>query len=290
MVRKAKAGKLAKEAGIARDTTAIDALHRLLREGASAYDARRDLILTDDDPEHVHQARVGLRRMRSLMRGFSGMLTPKIAKHLAALLARKFHQLGPLRDADVHAMALEGLPGAEAALQDAADLRQQLRTELQDERGLSLKAEIGTELYQTSTATRGARRTRMAQAPVGIMASRALQMTWTELLAFGPDLDALSPDERHDFRKRAKDMRYLTDFFRGLYDGDQKPMLKRMARMQDALGLMNDLETMRAAQDQPDALPLPENAEDIEAKAHKSAQKAWTKLRGMAPWWSEVPL
>lgn len=290
MSGKPKATKMAKSAGLVSRTTGLDALRRLLREGAAAYDARRASILTSDDPEHVHQARVALRRLRSLVRGFSDMLTGRTAGKLSDLLADRFRMLGPLRDADVHAEALTGSDEAEAAAAEAARLRADIREALADDKSLSLKMEIEVLLHETTSAVRGARRQRLATAPVGVMASRALQTAWTELLAFGPDLRTLSPGDLHSFRKRAKDMRYLSEFFGTLFEDDRKPMLKKMSEMQDALGIVNDIANMRAAQADENAPALPQDADRIEAEALKAGQKAWKKLRATAPWWSAPPL
>lgn len=275
-----KAEKLAKSAGLRTDTNALDGFRRLLRENAVIYDRHRADIVTSDDPESVHQARVALRRMRSLTGGFRDMLSPDSHKALSKLLKKRAGQLGPLRDADVQAEALATPEAAEAAARLRADLRE--RIEAED--SLSLKIEIERALHDRNRVIRGDRRRRLADAPLPVMASRALQLGWTELLAFGPDLDRLDPDELHDFRKRSKDMRYLSEFFGRIFDRDSTPMQKRMSRLQDALGLVNDLVTMRAQ-----GMALPEDAEKTEAKARAKAAKAWDKLRDAPVWWTDLP-
>ncbi|MBU2958244.1 CHAD domain-containing protein [Paracoccus sp. 1_MG-2023] len=275
-----KAQKLAKSAGLAGDTNALDGFRRLLREDAVIHDRKRAAILTSDDPEAVHQARVALRRMRSLLRGFRDMLSPGTFKALDGLLKARADQLGPLRDADVQAEAL-GTPQAQSA---ADDLRAELRATFQAETALSLKIEVERVLHDRNRAIRGDRRRRLADAPLPVIASRALQVAWTELLAFGPDLGRLDPEELHDFRKRSKEMRYLSEFFGRLFDSDAAPMQKRMARMQDALGVVNDLVTMRARGSE-----LPKGADKTEAKARARAAKAWDKLRGAPVWWTDIP-
>lgn len=284
--QKPKARRIGRSAGLDPRTTGHDAFRRLLREGAAVYEARRAAILTSDDPDDVHQARVALRRLRSLLRGFGTMLAGGTARRLSALLVERFHQLQPLRDADVHAEALAGTPPAEAAAQQAAALRAVIREALAQSKALSLKQEIEALLHETSSVLRGARRQRLAAAPVVVMASRALQLAWTELLSFGPDLRALSPGDLHDFRKRGKDMRYLTEFFGPLFRDDPKKMLKTMAKLQDALGIVNDIDHMRAAQANEDAPALPPDADQIEADALKAGQKAWKSLRATQPWWT----
>lgn len=288
MASKSKTAKLAKSAGIGQNTQALDALRRLLRENAVVHETHRSAILTRDDPEHVHQARVALRRMRTLIRGFGDMLSPQVRRRIGDILKDRFKVLGPLRDADVQAMALAGQPQAEAAAATAAELRQALRDDLAADTGLSLKMQIETILHDTASAIRGDHRQRLSQGPVGIIASRALHVAWTELLSFGPDLNRLSPDDLHEFRKRAKDMRYLAEFFGTLFAGKPDNMLKRMAKMQDALGIVNDLQVMRMRQHL-DGMALPEDADRIEAKSRQQAQKGWQRLRATPVWWADLP-
>ncbi|MCF3972169.1 CHAD domain-containing protein [Paracoccus salsus] len=289
MSTKPAAKTMAKAAGLDPRTSGLDAFRRLLREGAAVHDARSTAILTSDDPEHVHQARVAVRRMRSLVRGFSDMLTRKTTERLTAMLVDRFRLLGPLRDADVRALALAGTEDENRASSEAAARRETLRGQLTAGKPLSLRIEIEALLHDPSCAVRGPRRQRLAAAPVGVPASRALQTAWTELLAFGPDLHALSPGERHDFRKRAKDLRYLSEFFAPLFDHDPKKMLKRISKIQDALGVVNDIDNMRAAQATQNATGLPPDADSIEKKQLKTAQKAWSRLRDANPWWCRPP-
>ncbi|SNT71560.1 CHAD domain-containing protein [Paracoccus seriniphilus] len=289
MSRKSKSRQTTGSTGIKAAASAMDSLRRLLREGAIIYEARRNFILQSDDPEHVHQARVALRRMRSLLRGFDGMLTGESTSAINDLLAKKFRELGPLRDADVHAEAVSGQDGADQARQAAAELRAQLRQAFRDSTDLSLKAQIDAILHDSVKVLRGARRQRLARAPVTIIAARALQLAWTELLAFGGDLDTLSPDGLHQFRKRAKDMRYLVDYFAPLFPDASGKMPKRLSQMQDALGIVNDLAVMREKSGQDEEIRLPADAERTEAKARKAANKAWRKLSSEPAWWCDIP-
>ena len=263
----------------ARDPTALDMLRLLLRAEAIRHDRHRAAFMASDDPEQVHQIRVALRRMRALVRGFGDMLAPKTARRLSALLRDEFRRFGPLRDADVQAAMRVGAAGVEAAR-----LRAELRAALAAENAPSLKARIAAILHDTPRAVGSGRRRRLAMAPAGLMASRALHATWTGLLAFGPDPTALPPGDLHDFRKRAKDMRYLAEFLGGRFGGTPGKTEKRLARMQDALGLVNDLHVMRQG-----ASPaLPEDHRRREARALAKARKAWAKLRRTGPWWLAI--
>lgn len=284
MAASRKAGRKSK--ALAAKMSGLQAFRRLIEQGAATHDAQIEPILTSDDPEAVHRARVALRRMRSTVRGFADMLSPDAGGRLESMLAERFRRLGPLRDADVHAGELVGTPAGEEAARQAAELRKALRAEMKGKAWMPLSDEVA-RLLDGAKLTRGGRRRRLAEAPVRVIASRALQVAWTEMLAFGDHLDRLSDDDLHDFRKRAKDMRYLSEFFGPLWPGrPEAEMVRRMARMQDALGTLNDLTNMRRnAQEGPEAEWLPADAEEREAKARNQADKAWTRLRKVAPWW-----
>lgn len=278
-----KAGR--KSRGLSPKMSGAESFRHLIGQEADAHDAQIPVILSSDDPEAVHRARVALRRLRSTVRGFADMLTPDVEGQLEGLLAERFRRLGALRDADVHAEALAGTPAGDEAAREAARLRDVLRAELRHE-GTRVADDLGRVL-DGARISRGGRRKRLAQAPVGLIASRALQDAWTEMLAFGKRLDRLSEDDLHSFRKRAKDMRYLAEFFGPLWpDQPEAPMVRRMARMQDALGLLNDLTNMRrTAEAGAEADRLPPDAAEREGEARKETDTAWTRLRKMPPWW-----
>lgn len=260
--------------------TSAEAIGQALLGGAAQYEARCAAILDTDDPEAVHGARVALRRMRSTLRGFKDMLSGKQGDRLNEVLAERFRELGPLRDADVQAAALAGKQGQRVGARAAA-LRREIRDTLARREGRTLTARVSELLADPDRLFTGTRRRRLAAAPVGLMAGRAMQVAWTELLAFGTDLDALSPGELHDFRKRTKDLRYLTELFLPLYpDRDARHMLKLLKSLQDALGVMNDLHVM--------ADKAPDDADRRDEDARDSVRKLWKHLRDSPAWWAET--
>jgi CHAD domain-containing protein len=57
-------------------------------------------------------------------------------------------------------------------------------------------------------------------------------------------LGDLSPKQRHRFRMRAKDLRYVTEFFASLFPRHEKrrdATLAALEKLQDTLGALNDL-------------------------------------------------
>ncbi len=73
---------------------------QVLREMFSQFTSNLSTLLVSDDPEVVHQARVGWRRFKSALRLFKPALTPDAVPHWQALQAL-LTCLGKLRDLDV---------------------------------------------------------------------------------------------------------------------------------------------------------------------------------------------
>ena len=99
----------------------VDGLARLLD-----HDWRLRVALPDAAAD-VHQARVAMRRLRSLLQTFSVVLDPVWVQHVRSDLEWAGSPLGELRDADVLAVRLEGAPA-------------QLRQELTRQRSVAARA------------------------------------------------------------------------------------------------------------------------------------------------------
>jgi triphosphatase len=86
--------------------------------------------------------------------------------------------------------------------------------------------------------------------PLAELASSALSRAHHRLLKRGHGFETLSKSERHDVRIALKRLRYALDFFGSIFNSEpKKKFVKRLARLQDDLGRMNDVvvaETMLA--------------------------------------------
>ena len=64
----------------------------------------------------------------------------------------------------------------------------------------------------------------------------------SRLLKRGRGFETLSKSERHDVRIALKRLRYALDFFGSIFNSEpKKKFIKRLARLQDDLGRMNDV-------------------------------------------------
>ncbi len=179
-------------------------------------------------PGHLHQLRVGLRRLRSGLQLFRGIAPahpgwPAFERQAAAWM----RELGRLRDAELQA----GLPlGDAAAPPDAcAAVRQPAAQQL--------LIECLGWIHHLAEAEPGS-------APALHAALRGRLRDWQrELQQDSRRFTRLDAEQRHRLRKRCKRLRYGLDFVAGLFDAaaDRKTGDLLLA-VQQRLGELNDVE------------------------------------------------
>lgn len=198
------------------------------------------------DPEALHQLRVGLRRLRVLLRVFRSRLDEPTWRALEGELRSSFQLLGALREYDVLlAEVVEPLRArqrdpsfdaleralARERLRAARSVRERLRGP-QFKALLKRLRALVRELEQAEGETPRARkwaRKRLDKQLGVVLARRAA--------ALGKDDDA-----RHDLRKKLKRLRYTADVMRGVWPEKQvKRFAKQLGALQDALGGLTDV-------------------------------------------------
>lgn len=190
----------------------------------------------DHDDEHVHQLRVGLRRLRTALRFFDDGTVEQLPAWSEAL-AGWFRRLGAARDRAALGEAFEaplvaaGAPLAtlppDEAEQPSAVLREPQATRL----WLSLQA------FALSDDPAPARHALPE-------ALRRLRRLHRGIAVDGRDLMALDEVARHRLRKRAKRLRYAVEFTADWFPAKRlRRYLSRLAAVQTALGGCNDIVT-----------------------------------------------
>ncbi len=205
--------------------------------------------------EHVHQLRVGLRRLRTALRFFAGWtvpVDPAWAEHLTAL----FRQLGVARDRDALAASL--LPALREAGAPLFELppapEGPTPTELLRAAGATLLL-LDLLAYQVSGAAAPAVPAGTNPAPeaspvpepwaaaslADTVADR-LQRWHRRVVRAAAHYGELDDMARHRLRKRVKRLRYAAEFAASLYKGKAVARyLAQLAPVQDSLGRYNDL-------------------------------------------------
>ncbi|MEN8514741.1 CHAD domain-containing protein [Burkholderia sp. RS02] len=211
-------------------------------------------VLDRDDPEFVHQMRVALRRLRTLMRFFPSFADRQWKDAFGADLHWLAALLGTVRDWDV--FSTETLPALIAADGGGADWDGTLDAA----RAQSMAARV--ELRQALHSARYARLTlgwlewlstlALPPAEGGDAPSLRRHATKRVRRLFGhlyasPSLTSLDTAARHRVRIDAKRLRYALEFFASLASRrTRNETVKTLARVQTVLGESND--TMVALQ------------------------------------------
>jgi CHAD domain-containing protein len=209
-------------------------------------------IAEQHDAESLHQMRVGLRRLRTLLALFKNALpTPPLLQQELTWLSE---QLGTARDWDVLAGSTLPLIAAlapqestleavrRAALIEASEQHAAVANALHSVRYTSLMQQCaqwiaGYGWRDTMTARQRQRLT----ARMDRYASATLQRQQRRLQERGNALRGASAESRHRVRIAAKKMRYACEFFQALYPNRKMARyLAALTLLQDQFGWLND--------------------------------------------------
>jgi len=191
------------------------------------------------EPEHLHQLRVGLRRLRSALREL-GPAQPGVPAHWDDALATLFGRLGSARDRDALAATL--LP----ALRQAGAEGLQLPVIEPEPVAQQALLEPATTLLWLELVAFAAG-TQPAGQAFGPQVRQRLQRLFKQVRRDAAGFDAMDDEARHRLRKRVKRLRYLGEFATGAFGPRRvQGFLKRLTPAQEALGAFNDVCVARA--------------------------------------------
>jgi inorganic triphosphatase YgiF len=91
----------AQKVSVTPDTPLPEAIAAMLRAALVHSHANHDALVETDDPEAVHQMRIGLRRLRAILSAFKPVLDLRAAENLLEETKQFFALLGDVREADV---------------------------------------------------------------------------------------------------------------------------------------------------------------------------------------------
>ena len=249
--------------------------------GQYAYDAirkhfkksikHRAGVLKDDDPEQLHQMRVGMRRLRTALQVFEQAIElPEAASHQRITKLSK--RLGKVRDLDVLQMWLQKYMETTPLDPDETQQLQRVLKHLQKQRRFyfarAKKMLKGRPYRQFAVAFERwlAQPSYHTQARLPIvdvipdlllplMSELLLHPAWLvaiagesahlhpipnmELVDLGPHLDHKGSD-LHDLRKHIKRVRYQTEFFLDFFSRAYRQQTEEFRTLQDILGELQD--------------------------------------------------
>jgi len=246
------------DAEITASMPASVAVARLLLRLLDTLEQNVDGVLRDIDTEFLHDLRVAVRRTRSAIKLLGGVLPADLAEHYKT----EFKWLGdlttPTRDLDVHLLGF-GPMTAQLVAASPADLEplraflvrrrvrefRRLAAALRGPRFRAITEDWRKALLQIRDAGVSGKRRRPPTAAE--LALSTTGRTFRRIVAHGAAITPDSPPESlHDLRKRAKELRYLLEFFAPLHDPvAYRKVVGDLKALQDCLGAFQDSQVQR---------------------------------------------
>ena len=241
------------------------------------------LAAGSSDDEHVHQARVGIRRLRTALRELQRVHALDTGCEPALVAA--FRALGEHRDQMHLTRSLEPQIEAEGGPR-LQSLGQVLSA---PDPGATVRAadfqdallELLGQQHELDDAGKSPHK----------QVRRGLQHLWRQVLRDGARFSALAPEQQHRVRKRLKRLRYLAEFTEPLFAKHARAgFLDAVKPVQDDLGTNNDLRMALqayrgfAGQDPQALFGVGWLTARCEAQA-RDCEKALRRLAKVAPYW-----
>jgi CHAD domain-containing protein len=229
-----------------------DVAYAVMRRNLAAMLAHEAGTRLGEDIEELHDMRVATRRLRAALALFEGVL-PSQARRLRSEFGWLAGELGAVRDLDVQIDRLDSwrdeLPDEDrGALTDLGRLldrerdgaRERLLLSLDSPRYERLVSEF-TSLLRLDPGQGSGRQIKAARAPAaaavpGLIRARHRSAASAARRARRSGL----PADYHRLRIRCKRLRYALEFVSEIYDGRTRGVVRRVVRLQDCLGLLQD--------------------------------------------------
>lgn len=276
-----------------RDGSAAELLRATLAKQVERL-RRQDQPIRAGDPEGVHQARVALRRLRSLVGTFAPLAEEAWVRELDAEIAELAGPFGPARDADVlYARFQDQLWWLPAEDQLAAErLLDQLRRDRERAHATLLRtlasASYASLLAKLEATAREPILSSLAQEPADTLVPVLVRRRWRAVRRAQRALsEPPSNEELHRLRKRIKHCRYAAEAAVSVAGPRAARFAAALREVQELLGEHQDAcvaqAWLRAHGERADerfvAGQLHRHEEDAIARTHRAWPRAWKKLR-----------
>lgn len=240
------------------DEPAIDAATDIVSAYLDVARRNEDGIIADLDTEFLHDYRVALRKIRSVLSLFKGIYSDAQTMALKRGFSDLMAPTGRLRDIDVYLLERDSyfpllpqsLHGGLNEMFDRigksrkAELRK-LTRRLQSQAYARQMASLQSLFSDASRLHRGPE----AERPVLEYARALIWKRYRKVCKMGRSIDDGTPDELvHELRIHCKKLRYLMEFFAPLFDKQEvKGRISALKALQENLGLFNDYSVQQVA-------------------------------------------
>jgi len=214
-------------------------------------------LIEDLDTEFLHQWRVSLRKVRSVLTLFKGVVAAETLDQLKLDFKEIMQDTNMMRDRDVYLLSRDDYfalvpPQAHPGLGVLFDLLQQDR----DEAYGKVKAMLKSREYKKQIKSiqklfenpKALPKGPKADAPSKVFAADLVLKRYKKVCRLAKNITEKTPDETiHELRIQCKKLRYLIESAQPLFDAKQvKKLLKTLKGLQEHLGSFNDQSVQQA--------------------------------------------
>lgn len=214
-------------------------------------------LIDDLDTEFLHQWRVSLRKVRSVLTLFKGVVATETLDQLKQDFRGIMQDTNLMRDRDVYLLSKDDYfalvpPQAHPGLEVLFDLLQQDRDEAFGKVKTMLKSKaykkqikaIQTLFENPKALPKGPK----ADAPSKVFAADLVLKRYKKVCKLAGEISDNTPDETiHELRIQCKKLRYLIESAQPLFDAKPvKRLLKTLKGLQEHLGSFNDQSVQQA--------------------------------------------
>lgn len=233
---------------------AVEEISRFMITVARAYEPG---ICEDIDSEFLHDYRVSIRKLRSVLSLIKGAYPKEDTRKLKTSLGNLARRTNRLRDLDVYLMESDSLramlpeylkPGLDRMFADFRKERiKELRAVSRHLKSKTYDKAVTTLLnfFSQETPAQGER----SDLPIGEIATAEIRRHYNRVAKSGAALDDSTPDEQvHELRIECKKLRYLLELFSSLFPPKEiKTITRQLKGLQNTLGLFNDYFVQQAS-------------------------------------------
>lgn len=226
------------------DRPAVDLLRQLLIDDLAHIKYWRPVAIAAKDTEGVHQVRVSLRRMRTVLSLYKPLLPHSFYKELNKNLKEFAHSLDRARDLDVlmlcHQTQQDELPAAffKALKAERRHAYKPVRKLLKGERFKKTMKRYRKWLEKKAWK----RKVNRSHAErLDDFAAKTLDSLYQQVMRQTKTLDLNDENALHQLRISCKKLRYASEFFYDVFDPDaSKDFVQHLKLVQDRLGDIHD--------------------------------------------------
>ncbi|MDF7801243.1 CHAD domain-containing protein [Pontiellaceae bacterium B1224] len=233
------------------DAPVFDSLRLLVTTYLNVARKNEEGVIADYDTEFLHDYRVSLRKIRSVLSLFKNVLSEEDTAHLKQSFSEIMKETNLLRDRDVYLLSKPDYfsmvpPRLHRGLETLFEMLEEERNRAHQAIRRMLKSQdyqnIMSGLENWFGPDNEQLRGEFANAPSKKYGCGLIMKRYRKVCRIAKSITVETPDETiHELRIQCKKLRYLIESFAPLFPKKQiKTLLKKLKRMQEHLGLFND--------------------------------------------------